>query len=110
MTAALLRRIGWDALVFERGRDLGDRGAAIGTTDALLRVMQRIDPSVDRSITVETRSRRLLDRSFAVVQEAPLRGMTTAWARIYRPLRAALPDACYRPGAALTTFLQYEDR
>jgi 2-polyprenyl-6-methoxyphenol hydroxylase-like FAD-dependent oxidoreductase len=109
--AGLLRRIGWDVLVFERAdSDLGERGAAIGTTEDLLAVMRRIDPAIDRSIGVVTRSRILIDRAFDVVHKVPLRGMTSAWSRIYRPLRQALPAECYRSGAVFTGMKQSADR
>jgi 2-polyprenyl-6-methoxyphenol hydroxylase-like FAD-dependent oxidoreductase len=109
--AGLLRRIGWDVLVFERAdSDLGERGAAIGTTEDLLAAMRRIDPAIDRSIGIETRSRLLVDRAFEIVHEVPLRGMTSAWSRIYRPLRQALPADCYRAGAVFAALEQSRDR
>jgi 2-polyprenyl-6-methoxyphenol hydroxylase-like FAD-dependent oxidoreductase len=109
--AGLLRPLGWDVAVCERAEgDLGERGAAIGTTEELLAVMRRIDPAVDRRIGVETRSRILLDRAFNVPHEVPLRGMTSAWSRIYRPLKAALPDHCYHAGAVFTGLTQSADR
>jgi 2-polyprenyl-6-methoxyphenol hydroxylase-like FAD-dependent oxidoreductase len=102
LAANLLRGIGWQVTVLERvERDLGDRGAAIGITGALLEVMQRIDPRIDRSIGVETRSRIMLDRQGEIAAEAPIRGLTGAWSRLYRPLRDALPSASYRAGALL---------
>jgi len=100
--AVLLRSIGWETSVFERAHDdLGDRGAAIGLTDALIAVMRRIGVDVDPSMMVETHSRICLDRSGAIVHQVPLRGMTSAWGRLYRPLKAALPAQCYRAGMAL---------
>ncbi len=109
--AGLLRSIGWDVLVFERAdSDLGERGAAIGTTEELLVAMRRIDPAIDRSIGIETRSRLLIDRAFGIVHEVPLRGMTSAWSRIYRPLRQALPADCYRAGAVFAGLEQSRNR
>jgi 2-polyprenyl-6-methoxyphenol hydroxylase-like FAD-dependent oxidoreductase len=35
------------------------------------------------------------------VQELPVPAVTSAWSRIWRPLRQALPDACYAGSAAL---------
>ena len=100
--ALLLRSVGWEASVFERAHDdLGDRGAAIGLTDMLIAVMRRIGMDVDPSMMVETHSRICLDRSGAIVHQIPLRGMTSAWGRLYRPLKAALPAQCYRAGMAL---------
>jgi 2-polyprenyl-6-methoxyphenol hydroxylase-like FAD-dependent oxidoreductase len=111
LAAGLLRRIGWDVLVFERAEnDLGERGAAIGTTEELLATMRRIDPAIDRSIGIETRSRLLIDRAFGIVHEVALRGMTSAWSRIHRPLRQALPADCYRAGAVFIGLQQSADR
>jgi len=48
--ALLLRNIGWEASVFERAHDdLGDRGAAIGLTDALIAVMRRIGMTIQHN-------------------------------------------------------------
>jgi 2-polyprenyl-6-methoxyphenol hydroxylase-like FAD-dependent oxidoreductase len=102
LAANLLRGIGWQVSVFERvGRDLGDRGAAIGITGALLEVMRRIDPRVDRAIGVESRSRIMLDHEGTIAAEVPTAGLTSAWSRLYRPLRDAVPAACYHANAAL---------
>ena len=88
LVADLLRGIGWQVTVFERiESNLGDRGAAIGITSALLEVMQRIEARIDRSIGVESRSRIVLDRSGRIAAEAPIRGLTGAWSRLYRPLK-----------------------
>jgi len=102
LAASLLRGIGWQVTVFERiESDLGDRGAAIGITSALLAVMQRIEARIDRSIGIESRSRIALDRGGRIAAEAPIRGLTSAWSRLYRPLKDALPSACYCAGADL---------
>jgi 2-polyprenyl-6-methoxyphenol hydroxylase-like FAD-dependent oxidoreductase len=107
LAANLLARAGWRVSIFERTHgDLGDRGAAVGTTAELLRVMQRIDPGIDESIGVETRSRICLDRNGTVTHEVAIRGMTSAWSRLYRPLRAALPPGCYHAGAEFRRFEQ----
>jgi 2-polyprenyl-6-methoxyphenol hydroxylase-like FAD-dependent oxidoreductase len=112
--ANLLRSAGWDVTVFERAEgSLGDRGAGIGTRDELFAVLRRactelnaspdksLDASLDPSLGVEVRSRLSLDRDGEITREVPLRAVTSCWARIYRPLRAALPSACYRAGATL---------
>jgi 2-polyprenyl-6-methoxyphenol hydroxylase-like FAD-dependent oxidoreductase len=98
--AGLLRQAGWDVSVYERSaEDLAGRGSGIGTRDDLFAVMRRIGLTLDPSIGVSVRSRLCLDRSGAVVDEHIVPAVNSAWDRIYRPLKDALPDACYRAGA-----------
>jgi 2-polyprenyl-6-methoxyphenol hydroxylase-like FAD-dependent oxidoreductase len=100
--ANLLRMAGWEAVVFERvSDDLASRGAGIGTHEELFRVMRRLGLPIDRSIGVEVGSRVCLDRSGAVTHELALTQFMSAWARIYRPLREALPAAGYCAGMTL---------
>jgi 2-polyprenyl-6-methoxyphenol hydroxylase-like FAD-dependent oxidoreductase len=101
--AHLLRRIGWDAVVYERtGHDLAGRGAGIGTSDALFAVLQRIGVAIGAPDGVELRARIGLDRGGAVTHELPALAVATSWDSIYRALRQALPSEIYRPGMLLT--------
>jgi len=100
--AHLLRRAGWDATVFERAAgDLGDRGTGIGTREELFAVMWRIGLSVHSSIGIDVLGRVGLDRHGQIIQELPVRAVTSAWSRVSRPLRQALPEACYAGGKSL---------
>ena len=82
--------------MFERAAgDLGDRGTGIGTREELFAVMRRIGLAADGSLGIDVDGRVGLDRSGAVIHELPVRAVTSAWSRIWRPLRQALPDACY---------------
>jgi len=109
--AHLLRRIGWDAAVFERAAgDLGDRGTGIGTREDLFAVMRRIGLAADASIGIEVLGRTGLDREGRVLHELPMPAVTSAWSRIWRPLRQALPDACYRSGRTLVRVDPQVDR
>ena len=100
--AHLLRGAGWDVAVFERAAgDLGDRGTGIGTREELFAVMRRIGLATDASIGIGVEGRVGLDRDGHVIHELPVRAVTSAWSRIWRPLRQALPDACYAGGKAL---------
>jgi 2-polyprenyl-6-methoxyphenol hydroxylase-like FAD-dependent oxidoreductase len=103
--AHLLRSIGWDVAVYERtAGDLGDRGTGIGTRPELFAVMRRIGLSTNASIGVEVSGRVTLGLDGRIVHETPVRAVTSAWSRIWRPLRRALPDACYFGGKTLTSF------
>jgi 2-polyprenyl-6-methoxyphenol hydroxylase-like FAD-dependent oxidoreductase len=100
--AHLLRNIGWDVAVFERAAsDLGDRGTGIGTREELFAVMRRIGITTDASIGTSVDGRVGLDRDGGVIGELPMPAVTSAWSRIWRPLRQAWPDECYAGGKTL---------
>jgi 2-polyprenyl-6-methoxyphenol hydroxylase-like FAD-dependent oxidoreductase len=108
--AHLLRAAGWDVAVFERSRgDLADRGASIGTHGDLFAIMRRIGVPLDPSVGVAARSRICLDRHGAIIHEIEKSSVTSAWDRVYHPLRAAFPDACYRAGMRLDQVEQNND-
>lgn len=105
--ANLLRSIGWEVTVFERThRDLSGRGTGLGVHEALFAVMRRIGIPADDSIGVEVRSRIALDRSGSIICEIPSRGVFSAWDRVYRALRNALPAQCHRSGIQFERFEQ----
>jgi 2-polyprenyl-6-methoxyphenol hydroxylase-like FAD-dependent oxidoreductase len=109
--AGLLRAAGWTVSVFERASgDLGDRGTGIGTRDELFAVMRRMGIEVDASIGVEVKGRIALGAHRKLVHDASVGAVTSAWSRIWRPLRAALPEANYRAGASLIRIAQDSDR
>jgi 2-polyprenyl-6-methoxyphenol hydroxylase-like FAD-dependent oxidoreductase len=109
--AHLLRGFGWDVNVFERAAgDLGDRGTGIGTRDELFAVMRRIGLPADASVGVAVRGRIGLGRDGRVLHQLPIRAVTSAWSRIWRPLRQALPDTCYTGRMALIRIETHADR
>ena len=109
--ANLLRTIGWDVVVFERSRgDLSDRGAGLGTQPELFAVMRHIGIRLDNSIGVEVSSRICLDRNGKTLCEVPLREVGTAWDRIYRALKHALPPECCRTGMVFERLEQDEQK
>ncbi len=109
--ANLLRTIGWDVTVCERAAgDLGDRGTGIGTRDPLFTVLRRAGVAADAGIGVDVPSRICLDRSGDIAFELPLASVTSSWARIYCPLKAALPPQRYRAGARLIGIEQDDGR
>jgi 2-polyprenyl-6-methoxyphenol hydroxylase-like FAD-dependent oxidoreductase len=108
--ANLLRSIGCDVTVFERALgDLGDRGTGIGTREDLFAVMRRAGVPVDPSVGVAVRGRVGLARDGGIAHELPVPAVTSAWSRIWRPLRQALADADYRSGTVLTRMEQDAD-
>lgn len=100
--ASLLRGIGWKVTVFERSTgDLAGRGAGIGISQELLGVMRRIGARFDASIGVPIRSFIQLDAAGSTLFEHPRPMASSAWARVYRAVRDALPDENYRAGMTL---------
>ncbi len=100
--ANLLRQVGWDTIVFERAsEDLAGRGAAIGVTEELFEVLRRIGVRLDPSAGVVVRSIIALDRTGRITHEVARHPVTDAWARIYRPLKDALPPTCFRAATTL---------
>jgi len=79
---------------------------ALGTREELFAVMRRIGIRADDAIGIDVRSRIGLDRSGNVLCEVPIRSVATAWDRIYRAVRSALPADCYRSGMQLERFEQ----
>jgi len=100
--AHLLRAGGWEVAVFERSAGgLADRGASIGTRSDLFDVLRRIGIVLDPSAGAAVRGRICLDRDGAISHEIAAPSISSAWDRIYRPLRETLPDSCYRAGMRL---------
>jgi len=109
--ANLLHRVGWDVVVFERTvGELASRGAGIGVTLELLTVMQHVGIELNATMGVAVPSFIWLDRNSRVLHEEHRHQVTSAWARIYRPLKDALPRECYRSGMVLDHVEQDEGR
>ena len=108
--AHFLRTTGWEVAVFERAAgDLGDRGTGIGTRPELFAAMRRAGIAADASLGIDVLGRTGLAPDGAVIHELAVPAVTSAWSRIWRPLRQALPDALYAGGKALTGFEQHAD-
>ena len=72
--------------------------------------MRRIGIPIDKSMWMEVRSHICLDHSGKVVCEVPVQEVTTAWDRVYRALRQALPIEHYHGGMTLARCEQNEHR
>ena len=95
--AHLLRSIGWETAVYERNsEDLQSRGVGIGTHPQLIDVIRRLGLQFDESMGVRVGSVICLDRNGGLVLEQKTVRTMSAWGRIYRCLRDALPsDTCH---------------
>jgi len=90
--AHLLRKASWDVAVFERAAGgLGDRGTGIGTRAELFAAMQRAGIAAEDTAGIDVSGRVGLGPDGRVIHERPLRAVTSAWSRIWRP--AAAGDA-----------------
>jgi 2-polyprenyl-6-methoxyphenol hydroxylase-like FAD-dependent oxidoreductase len=108
--AILLRRAGWQADVFERvDAGLFGRGAGIVTHAEMRSVLRAAgcDPSTDLGIDVA--ERRTLDRSGALAGTFGCPQTLTSWDRVFRMLRAELPDQYYHVGQELLRVEQARD-
>jgi len=105
--AHLLRTVGWGIRVYERTRgDLAGRGVGLGTRDELFAVLRRAGITIGDSIGVSVHSRICLNGDGTINCEVPIETVTTAWDRLYRGLKDALPAEFYRAGMQLTSFEQ----
>jgi 2-polyprenyl-6-methoxyphenol hydroxylase-like FAD-dependent oxidoreductase len=108
--ANLLRRAGWDAVVFERvAEGLSSRGAGLGTHPQLSDVLRRIGIVFDDTMGVRVETFICLDRDRGIIATIPGVRIMTSWGRLYRALRAALPAELYRLDKALVRYEQTRD-
>jgi 2-polyprenyl-6-methoxyphenol hydroxylase-like FAD-dependent oxidoreductase len=98
--AAFLRRIGWDADVYERSAvDLVGRGAGITTHPELLEALRRSGAGTG-DLGIEVEKRIALDRAGRVIGEKRLPQILTSWDRLQRLMRETLAPARYHLGHA----------
>jgi 2-polyprenyl-6-methoxyphenol hydroxylase-like FAD-dependent oxidoreductase len=102
IAALLLRKIGWDVTVYERAvGDLAGRGAGLGVSDELLDVMARAGAPFERSAGIAQSAHVWMEKDGSIAYEHRRNLMASAWARVYQPLRAALPPSSYRQAMTL---------
>jgi len=102
MAGCLFRKAGWDVMVYERAiGDLAGRGAGLGVSQELLEVMARAGARFASSAGVAQSTHVWMERDGSIAYEHRRNLMASAWARVYQPLRAALPSAVYRQGMTL---------
>lgn len=100
--AHFLKRAGWDAVIFERSAgDLADRGAGLGITEELFAMMRRAGLKISRSLAFHVHSSIWLTQTGEIGCETSRAWHSSAWAIIYKPLRAAFASEDYRTGMTL---------
>ena len=84
--AAFLRKIGWDADVYERSAvELTGRGAGITTHPELLEALHKSGAGT-RDLGVAVDKRIALDRAGHVIGEKYLPQILTSWDRLQKPV------------------------
>jgi 2-polyprenyl-6-methoxyphenol hydroxylase-like FAD-dependent oxidoreductase len=107
---ALLHRLGFAVDVFERSREaLASRGAGIVSHPELFDALAQTGAAIDESAGVAVVGRITLRRDGTVLGEHALAQIMMSWDRLYRSLRAALPDDRHHAGRAVKSFDQ-DDR
>ena len=106
LSGLLLRRAGWDVHVFERVESpLSGRGAGIVAQAELIARLRALGlPTEELGVAITTR--KILDREGRITEEVECPQVLTAWERVYRLLRDALPADRYHRGRGLVTFEQ----
>jgi 2-polyprenyl-6-methoxyphenol hydroxylase-like FAD-dependent oxidoreductase len=106
LTALMLRRRDWEAEVYERvPGELAGRGAGIVAQPALIAHLKAL--GLDTSeLGVPIARRQMLDREGRVALTGDCPQILTAWERVYRLLRDAVPSAHYYRGRELASFEQ----
>jgi 2-polyprenyl-6-methoxyphenol hydroxylase-like FAD-dependent oxidoreductase len=96
--AAFLRRVGWDAEVFERSPvELVGRGAGITTHPELIEALHASGAGT-RDLGIEVERRITIDRQGRVIGERRLPQILTSWDRLQRLLRATIEPKHYHLG------------
>ncbi|HVL34466.1 MAG TPA: FAD-dependent monooxygenase [Burkholderiales bacterium] len=107
--ACLLHRAGWEVAVFERAAgDLAGRGAGLAVSAELVAIMERAGARFEASAAIVQPKLAWMAPDGRVLFEHPRQMVASAWARIYQPLKAALPPRIYRRGMTLEHLEQDE--
>jgi 2-polyprenyl-6-methoxyphenol hydroxylase-like FAD-dependent oxidoreductase len=102
MAGNLLHKAGWEVTVFERALgDLAGRGAGLGVSAELVDVVERAGARLEPSACVAQHAHVWMDASGEILFEDRRSVVASAWARVYQPLRDALPAGIYRQGRTL---------
>jgi len=106
LSGLLLRRAGWDVDIYERvGSELSGRGAGIVAQQELIERLRALGLATD-ALGVQIASRKILDASGRLTEQVDCPQVLTAWERVYRLLRDALPPERYHRNRGLARFTQ----
>ncbi|HEY0223408.1 MAG TPA: FAD-dependent monooxygenase, partial [Pseudolabrys sp.] len=106
LSALLLRRAGWTVDIFERvGSELSGRGAGIVAQKELIQRLKGLKLATD-ALGVQITTRKIIDAQGHLTEEIECPQVLTAWERVYRLLRDALPRERYHRGKGLAKVTQ----
>ncbi len=98
LCALLLRRAGWTVDIYERVEsELSGRGAGIVAQQELIERLRGLGLATD-ALGVQITTRKIFDRQGRLTDEFHCPQVLTAWERVYRLLRDALPPERYHRG------------
>jgi 2-polyprenyl-6-methoxyphenol hydroxylase-like FAD-dependent oxidoreductase len=108
LAAIMLARRGFEVGVYERvPGELAGRGAGIVAQPPLIARLKGLGLDTG-DLGVAISRRQMLDREGRVTATSTCSQIFTAWERVYRLLRDALPSNRYRRGRSLVAFAQNE--
>jgi 2-polyprenyl-6-methoxyphenol hydroxylase-like FAD-dependent oxidoreductase len=90
--------------------DLAARGAGIGTHAELLAVLAGLGIAMDERLGVPVGDRVCVDRAGRVLYRRHWGHTMSAWANVYRPLKARLPASRYRFGRSFCRLEQAKEK
>jgi 2-polyprenyl-6-methoxyphenol hydroxylase-like FAD-dependent oxidoreductase len=109
LTAIMLLRRGWDVDVFERAEEeLAGRGAGIVAQPELIARLEALGIDT-RDLGVAVTTRKIFGHDGRVTATSTCPQILTAWERVYRLLRDALPQERYHRARELKAFTQNAD-
>jgi 2-polyprenyl-6-methoxyphenol hydroxylase-like FAD-dependent oxidoreductase len=108
LSALLLRRAGWAVDIYERVEsELSGRGAGIVAQQELIERLRSLGLET-AGLGVQIVTRKIIDRAGRLTEEIECPQVLTAWERVYRLLRDALPPESYHRGRGLARLSQNE--
>ncbi len=106
LSALLLRRAGWTVDIYERVEsELSGRGTGIVAQQELIERLRGLGLETS-ALGVQITTRKILDAKGRLTEEIECPQVLTAWERVYRLLRDALPPERYHRGLELAKVTQ----
>ncbi|MGR8949692.1 MAG: FAD binding domain-containing protein [Gammaproteobacteria bacterium] len=106
-----LRKLGWDAVIFERAESaLANRGAGIATHKELYDAVRTAGIELRDEMGVYSDGRIMFDRDGSVLTTCHMNQIMTSWGLIYRFLREQVADDAYQQGKSLVDLQQDQNQ